>query len=145
MPSDDQLARMKEEFNLGWLPTDEPVQWFGDEFLEAIKAGTVDGWTYDADGVIRFDDVDGSQKVWKLTGKRDRTGQEATWPDLDARREASPKSPVTRLASRNAEVSIVRPATWESRSPSDQTAQYGAVRPRKTGRRIALGWDYRAG
>jgi hypothetical protein len=55
IPSEDELARLKAEYDLGWLPTDEPVVNLSNEFVEAIKAGTEDGWTYEPDGeLIRF-------------------------------------------------------------------------------------------
>lgn len=78
----EELAEIKAKFESGWLPIDEPKITVGDEFVDAIKAGTVDHWSYDADAdTIRCDDHD-RHRIWRLTGNRGSTGgQEAVWPD----------------------------------------------------------------
>jgi hypothetical protein len=77
----DNAADMKAKFDRGWRPIDDPVVMLGNEFVEAIKDGTVDGWSYDPDReLIRCDDGD-RHRVWRLSGMHNSHAQEAIWPD----------------------------------------------------------------
>jgi hypothetical protein len=75
------IAESKAKYERGWRPIDDPVVKLGNEFLEAIKARTVDDWSYDPDTeLVRCDDGD-RHRVWRLTGRHDGHSQEAVWPD----------------------------------------------------------------